>query len=236
MAETLTRRQRAIYDFLVERVRGRGIPPTLTEIASAFGLASPSGVADHLKALERKGWIRRRPGISRGIEILRDGSGGRHGVRVPVLGCVPSRNGLRTPARAPQHLVLDGRVVPDEAVAVRAELAGLEGRGILRGDLLVLRRGRVPRRGELVVVRVGRRIVLAEVLDGGRFRRLDTEEDTARYLDGGCEPVGPVVAVLRSMIDRFPDSTAHGPAGGRDVDTADSPESRHRRQQERMSR
>lgn len=198
MVEQLTRRQRAIYEFLLDRVRGRGIPPTLAEIATAFGLASPSGVADHLKALERKGWIRRRPGISRGIEILRaEGADDRTGVRVPLLGRVPSRNGLRAAGRARRHVLLDGRVVQGGAAAVRVELGGLEERGILPGDLLVFRRERPPRRGDLVVARVGRGVTLVETLEDGAFRRLDTQEE----LRGGCRPVGAVVVVLRALRD-----------------------------------
>ena len=88
MTTTLTKRQRAIYDYIVECIHSEGIPPSLTEIAEAFQLASASGVADHLRALERKGYIRRRPGMSRGIELI-DIS--RHrtassAVRVPVIG------------------------------------------------------------------------------------------------------------------------------------------------------
>jgi len=45
--------------------------PTVREIARQFGIKSPNGVATHLAALERKGRIRRTPGIARGIEVLR---------------------------------------------------------------------------------------------------------------------------------------------------------------------
>ena len=65
MTTELTRKQRAIYDFVVTCVNRRGIPPSLDEIARAFDLTSLSGVADHLRALARKGYIRRRRGVSR---------------------------------------------------------------------------------------------------------------------------------------------------------------------------
>lgn len=44
--------------------------PTVREIAAAFGFKSPNGVACHLEALERKGYLRRN-GTVRGIEVLR---------------------------------------------------------------------------------------------------------------------------------------------------------------------
>ena len=44
--------------------------PTVREIAAAFSIRSPNGVVCHLKALERKGLIKRTPRSSRGIEVL----------------------------------------------------------------------------------------------------------------------------------------------------------------------
>lgn len=35
-----------------------------------MGISSTNGVADHLKAIERKGWISRRPLVARSIRLL----------------------------------------------------------------------------------------------------------------------------------------------------------------------
>ena len=64
----LTKRQQEVLGYLQEHCRTYG--PTVREIAAALKITSPNGVACHLKALERKGRIRRTPGISRGIEVL----------------------------------------------------------------------------------------------------------------------------------------------------------------------
>ena len=44
--------------------------PTVREIAAEFGFKSPNGVECHLRALERKGYLKRH-GTARGIEVLR---------------------------------------------------------------------------------------------------------------------------------------------------------------------
>ena len=67
--QRLTQRQHEIYQFIVRQVRNKGLPPSLVEIARAFDLRSVAGISDHLKAIERKGFIRRRAGISRGIQL-----------------------------------------------------------------------------------------------------------------------------------------------------------------------
>lgn len=68
-----TAKQRAVLNFIEEYIAREGMPPTLREIGKAFGIRSTNGVNDHLRALERKGYIRRRDMLSRAIVVL-DGS------------------------------------------------------------------------------------------------------------------------------------------------------------------
>ncbi|MDX1961688.1 MAG: transcriptional repressor LexA [Pirellulales bacterium] len=65
----MTKRQKAVYEFILEKIRGRGYGPTVREIGEEFGIASPNGVMCHLKALEKKGLITREPNMSRAIQI-----------------------------------------------------------------------------------------------------------------------------------------------------------------------
>ena len=65
----LTTRQRAIYDFIKDKILNRGYGPTVREIGSGFKIRSPNGVMCHLKALEKKGLITREAHMSRAIQI-----------------------------------------------------------------------------------------------------------------------------------------------------------------------
>src|SRR5512146_2102149 len=76
MAEALTQRQREILDFISASIVERGFPPTLREIGEHFNIRSTNGVNDHLKALEKKGHLRREDLKSRAMRpVLPDGSG-----------------------------------------------------------------------------------------------------------------------------------------------------------------
>src|SRR5262249_23857763 len=76
MAEALTQRQRDILDFISASIAERGFPPTLREIGEHFNIRSTNGVNDHLKALEKKGHLRREDLKSRAMRpVLPDGSG-----------------------------------------------------------------------------------------------------------------------------------------------------------------
>src|SRR5689334_19043125 len=76
MAELLTQRQREILDFISASIVERGFPPTLREIGEHFNIKSTNGVNDHLKALEKKGHLRREDLKSRAMRpVLPDGNG-----------------------------------------------------------------------------------------------------------------------------------------------------------------
>jgi repressor LexA len=76
MADALTLRQREILDFISASIVERGFPPTLREIGEHFSIRSTNGVNDHLKALEKKGHLRREDLKSRAMRpVLPDGSG-----------------------------------------------------------------------------------------------------------------------------------------------------------------
>jgi hypothetical protein len=69
-APGLTEKQAAVLRFITDHRTAHGYPPTLREIGKHFGLRSTNGVNDHLRALERKGFIVRGDMLSRGIRIV----------------------------------------------------------------------------------------------------------------------------------------------------------------------
>lgn len=66
--QALTKRQRELLDLVIEHSKLCG--PTVRELCAAAKINSPNGVACHLKALERKGYVRRLPGKARGLEVI----------------------------------------------------------------------------------------------------------------------------------------------------------------------
>lgn len=67
----LTSKQKAVLAYITESVEEYGRPPTLREIGEEIGVPSTNGVNDHLRALERKGYIERDEMVSRGIRLVR---------------------------------------------------------------------------------------------------------------------------------------------------------------------
>ena len=64
-----TETQTKVLAFVTSRIR-EGIPPTLQEISTFFGWKNHMAATHHLLALEKKGFLKRTPGISRGITLV----------------------------------------------------------------------------------------------------------------------------------------------------------------------
>lgn len=70
MSSELTRRQKEIFQFIVDYLENAGVPPSRGDICKHFMFNSPNAAEQHLRAIEAKGKILLKPGISRGIVVL----------------------------------------------------------------------------------------------------------------------------------------------------------------------
>lgn len=70
MRYDLNDKQNKIYDDICDFNKEHGFPPTVRKIAEMAGLASSSSAHHYLKQLEEKGYIRRREGSPRAIEVV----------------------------------------------------------------------------------------------------------------------------------------------------------------------
>ena len=69
-AKKITKKQKAVLDFIAQTIEETGIAPTVRDICVGLGLSSPSTVHVHLKTLEEKGYIHRDPLKSRCITVV----------------------------------------------------------------------------------------------------------------------------------------------------------------------
>ena len=131
----LTPTQGKVFNFLKEYLAGKGFPPTLREIASHFGLRGPKGPQKTLNILERKGYIRKAPGVSRAIEIL--------GSKVGRQSGLPYKMGFVESAAVPTFPIpIVGRVRAGEPILAIENIEGyinLDRSFASSGDVFLLR-------------------------------------------------------------------------------------------------
>jgi repressor LexA len=166
----LTQRQQMVLDFIRQSIHDRGYPPTLREIGARMGIRSTNGVNDHLRALERKGYLTREDMKSRALRPTGLGSPalGEDGVpaepandvdlvEVQVLGRVAA--GL--PLLAEEHVIDTVRVDRTllkggrEVFGLRVHGDSMIEAGILNGDYIFVKKQLTASRGEIVVALIG---------------------------------------------------------------------------------
>ena len=167
----LTERQQQVLHYIRQSINERGYPPTLREIGAHMGIRSTNGVNDHLRALERKGYLTREDMKSRALrpkdmstanvrtdeQIALPEAPEDDLIEVPVLGRIAA--GL--PLLAEEHLIDTVRI---DRMLVRGgrEIFGLKvtgdsmiEAGILNGDYIFVRRQPTAQRGDIVVALIG---------------------------------------------------------------------------------
>ena len=155
----LTARQAEVLQLIADFLQATGFPPTRAEIAKQLGFRSANAAEDHLRALERKGYIEMLPGASRGIRL-------REGLGIPVVGRVAAGN----PILAEQHI--QGRFQIDPSLfkpradyLLKVRGTSMRDAGIFDGDLLAVHRSSDARSGQVVVARIGNEVTVK------RFKR-----------------------------------------------------------------
>jgi repressor LexA len=165
----LTQRQQMVLDFIRQSIHDRGYPPTLREIGARMGIRSTNGVNDHLRALERKGYLTREDMKSRALRPTNLGQQSLGDVvvdaaandvdllEIPVLGRVAA--GL--PLLAEEHVIdtvrIDRTLLKGgrEVFGLKVQGDSMMDAGILSGDYIFEKKQLTAQRGEIVVALIG---------------------------------------------------------------------------------
>ena len=176
----LTDRQREIYEFIEERMDTRGYGPTVREIGAAFKIKSPNGVMCHLKALEKKGLIRKERGAARAIQLVdrRPPSFG-----LPLFGKVAAGKPLPAVEQADDRLEVDGILGGKDRFALKVQGDSMIDDHIQDGDYVVIRKQATAENGEPVVAMIDNEVTL---------KRFYKEEDHIR-LQPSNEKLSPII-------------------------------------------
>ena len=154
--KNLTSRQKEVLDFISEEVVNKNYPPSVREICQAMNLKSSSTVHAHLKALEKKGYIKRDPTKPRAIEIIdREYYSSRPRNRskiVPLVGQVTAGAPILAEENIESFVVVpDEMVKSDQVFLLKVKGDSMKDAGILHGDMVLVRQQPSAENGEIVV-------------------------------------------------------------------------------------
>lgn len=193
--KNLTGRQEKVLEFIKEFKNKEGDTPTYREIAGHFGFKSPKAATDHIIALEKKGFLRRHAGRSRGIEILRSDLAVTNSVvSVPVLGNIPAGSPEDRREQLRGSLAVDvtmlGGSINHQLFALQVKGDSMVERGIHEGDWVVADADLSPRVGNVVVA----------LIDGENTLKVLAQQRKQFYLKAANPAYSDVVPINEMII------------------------------------
>ena len=209
----LSRRQRAILDFIEGFLADNDYPPTIRDIQRELAISSTSVVDYNLKVLEERSYIRRNRNISRGIELV--GRTGRRSntVQIPVIGQIAAGQPIPVPedtihADGGDVIELSADFLPDNGrgvFALRVKGHSMIDALINDGDIVLLRRQETCENGDTVAVwlKEQKETTLKRIyLDGDRVRLqpANVTMDPILTSPSNVEVQGKLVTVVRSCV------------------------------------
>jgi repressor LexA len=189
----LTDRQLEVLRFIARQIDEAGYPPTIREIGEALDIRSTNGVNDHLKALERKGFLTRDRVKSRALiptssarDVLGDGrpsnvvsisrGGPRPSVRlveIPIVGRVAAGQPILAQERIEDTVQVDSFLLGTnkKVYGLRVQGESMIGDGILPGDYVFVKKQLDANDGEIVVAMIDDEATVKRVyFEGERIR------------------------------------------------------------------
>lgn len=164
----LTERQKMVWNYVIHTIDKHGYPPTLREIGDHMNIRSTNGVNDHLKALERKGYLKKGNLRARALTPLfpkgkKKGQTKANGktkakahemIQISVLGKVAAGQPIARLEHSENTFHFDPQLIgsPNEKVfALQVTGNSMIDDGIQEGDYLFVRRQAIADNGDIVV-------------------------------------------------------------------------------------
>jgi len=209
----LSRRQRAVLDFIGNFLEENDYPPTIRDIQRELNISSTSVVDYNLKVLEERNYIHRNRNISRGIELVGRTLARRNLVSIPLIGQIAAGLPIPVPgdlegSELSEIIEMSADLIPDHGrnmFALRVKGHSMVDALINDGDIVVLRRQETCENGETVAVwlRDQKETTLKRFYLEGERVRLQPANMTMDPIftpSANVEIQGKLVSVVRSVF------------------------------------
>ena len=206
------KRQRLI-DFIHRFLVDNGYPPTIRDIQNGCGISSTSVVDYHLTILEKEGYIRRHPEVSRGIEILTRSSDSLSRLQVPIIGQIAAGKPIPVPAPDTWDVTAaaDTMEITTDLTRGRGGIYALKVKGssmvdalINDGDIVLMQYVNTVENGEMAAVwlKTEKEATLKKVFvepERVRLQPANSEMQPIYTRPDNVEIQGKVIAVIRRL-------------------------------------
>lgn len=148
-ASHLTPKQAEVLAIIETEISQSGRPPTFRDIAKQCGYDAVGTVQDHIRALIRKGFLHKEPGVARGIRLNHRSQS----IDIPILGAVPAGRPIEAIESAMGYVSIPAKWRGD-LYALRVTGESMIEAGILDGDFVIVHKQAEARHGDIVVAMI----------------------------------------------------------------------------------
>lgn len=210
--DQLPPQQKKVLDYIEEYAEISGYPPSILEITDYLGVSSTFGVRKHLDALIRKGFLMRGgPGLSRAVAVSRPSvkvGGERHSNAIPVIGRVQAGQPILAVQNVEGWLSFKPMDLSKKVFGLRVQGESMKDKGIMDGDLVIVRQQPTAEDGDIVVARIEDTATVKTWRNrSGKFS-LEPANDKFKPIkilkDTDFQILGKVTSVIRSVDEKRP--------------------------------
>jgi repressor LexA len=145
----LTKKQKEVLDYIIEFEKDNGYTPSYQEIANDLGLSSKATVAEHVKNLENKGYLKTNYNEARSIQLVEQEKKSEVGV-LPLLGLIAAGEPIEA-IEGTDKITVPADLAQSSYYALQVKGDSMIEDGILEGDYIIADKAQQPNNGDIVV-------------------------------------------------------------------------------------
>ena len=200
--KNLTKRQEEILNLIKSHILDLGFPPTRADISRSLGFKSPNAAEQHLRAIEKKGFIKILSGASRGI-VLNDSENDQ----IPVIGLVAAGGPILAEENVEKTIPRSNNPLSSDIdYYLRVKGDSMVDIGIFEEDLIGVSKSANTKVGSVVVVRINNEVTVKTLIEMSQ-NKVVLRPENQKYDDIIVNPQveelaieGSCIALLRESI------------------------------------
>ena len=196
----LTSRQKEILDLIRDHLKEKGFPPTRADISRTLGFKSHNAAEQHLRAIEKKGFISILSGASRGIVLNEEEKG------IPVIGLVAAGGPILAQENIEKRIPTSQSLLSEKVdYYLRVKGDSMVDVGIFEEDLIGVKKTNDIKVGSVVVARINEEVTV-KTLKKFSSKEVVLKAENKNYSDIKVNPLvdelnfeGICVGLLRNL-------------------------------------
>jgi len=193
--KNLTKRQEEILDLIKSHISDFGFPPTRADIAKTLGFKSPNAAEQHLRAIEKKGFIKILSGASRGIVLSESENN-----EIPVIGLVAAGGPILAQENIEKTIPKSRNLFSDDIdYYLRVKGDSMVDVGIFEEDLIGVSKAKDFKVGNIVVALINDEVTVKTLIEMSQTKVVLRPENQ-NYKDIVVNPETDELAIEGSCV------------------------------------